>query len=147
MELCFCKYLRRTAERANCEVLDDGCILDFKGALELHNGPVLAFTAAAFHRNVHLWNVDVDVAKMPLQIFKLNHVRHLMLFKIQEHTQRQAGKGKWKRVNGKGKLFTRAMAGNGGWEDLGLPIYPTAGWGLGRDDVAHNASIYGGPGC
>ena len=109
-EIVFGKYLRRTAERTNCEVLDDGCILDFKGALELHNGPVLAFTAAAFHRNVHLWDVDVDAAKMPLQILKLNHVRHLLPFKIQENTHRQAGKGRWKRV-------VRASSSSGLWRE------------------------------
>lgn len=95
----FGKYLRRTAERTNCEVLDNGCILDFKGALELHNGPVLAFTAAAFHRNVHLWDVDVDVAQMPLQILKLNHVRRLLPFKItRTHTHTQAG---WEKEDGR----------------------------------------------
>lgn len=142
-EFIFCKYLRRTAERTDCEVLDDGCILDFKGALELHNGPVLAFTAAAFHRNVHLWDVDVDVAKMPLQMLKLNHVRHLLPLEIQEHAHRQARKGRRKRVNGKGKLFIRAMAGSGGREDLARPVCQRRDGDFSRDDVAYMV----GSGC
>ena len=43
--------------------------------------------------------------------------------KLQEHTRthRQAGKRKMEE-SGKGKLFIRAMAGSGGWEDRGRPM-------------------------
>ena len=97
---------------------------------------------------MHLLDVDVDVAKMPLQILKLNHIRHLLLFKIQNtHTHRQAGKGRRKRVNGKGKLFIRAMAGSGGSEDLGRPVCQRLDEGLDGMTWRMVCPNMVGPGC
>ena len=92
--------------------------------------------------------MDVDVAKMPLQILKLNHIRHLLLFKIQNtHTHRQAGKGRRKRVNGKGNLFIRAMAGSGGSEDRGRPVCQRLDEGLDGMTWRMVCPNMVGPGC